>query len=278
MVKAYPAALEDRSINGSLLGRGYDSLFQQLEARVENIHRGKRGIPSSTPVSTQKSAKMSYGCMNWQPRPVLHTDELDEKQQFLQREARKSPKDMDLSLAMVYMEDTYGAQRQFINSGSPVHHATEIKREWPLLFHRPFFYKHVAQLLGKDAKDGFQASLRGYAPLLFKHMKSVVKRDVIEWVIETEREVSKGCKNAKEVAFVPLLAAYFGDKEEALFKVFEHGTSITEVVSELPPTPIVAALAAAIRTLYRTITWTSLPDDDDDVCCLFPLEYFGAGD
>ncbi|XP_037522345.1 uncharacterized protein LOC119399610 [Rhipicephalus sanguineus] len=73
-------------------------------------------------------------------------------------------------------------------------------------------------------------------------MKSVVKRDVIEWVIETEREVSKGCKNAKEVAFVPLLAAYFGDKKEALFKVFEHGTSITEVVSELPPTPIIAAL------------------------------------
>ncbi|KAL1480394.1 hypothetical protein MTO96_051066 [Rhipicephalus appendiculatus] len=277
MVKAYPAALEDRSINGSLLGRGYDSFFQQLEARVENIHRCKRGIPSSTPVSALKSLKMSYGCMNWQPRPVSQTDELDEKQQFLQREARKSPKDMDLSLAMVYMEDTYGAQRQFINSASPVHHATAIKGEWPLLFHRPFFYKHVAKLLGKDAKDAFQASLQGYAPLMFEHMKSIIKRDVMAWVIEAERELSKGCKNAKEVAFVPLLAAYFGDKEEVLFKVFEHGTSITEVLSELPPTPIIAALGTIFSDKCYVACEQELfceASDFTEAVCIMFLTYY----
>ncbi|XP_075742837.1 uncharacterized protein LOC142796348 isoform X1 [Rhipicephalus microplus] len=122
-VRAYPVALEDRSTNGTLLGRGYDSFFQQLEARVENIYRSKRGIQSSTPVSAQRSLKMSYGCMNWQTWSVLKSDELDEKQQLIDWEARKSPKDMDYSLAMVYMKDTYGAQRQFINSASPVHHA-----------------------------------------------------------------------------------------------------------------------------------------------------------
>ncbi|XP_075737368.1 uncharacterized protein LOC142776935 isoform X2 [Rhipicephalus microplus] len=77
---------------------------------------------------------------------------------------------------------------------------------------------------------------------MFEHMKSIVKKDVMAWVIETKRELSKGYKNAKEVAFLPWLAAYFGDKEQGLFKVFEHGTSITEVLSELPPTPIIAAL------------------------------------
>ncbi|KAH8019899.1 hypothetical protein HPB51_023182 [Rhipicephalus microplus] len=55
IVRAYPVALEDRSMNGSLIARGYDSFFQQLEARVENIDRSKRGIQSSTPVSAQRS-------------------------------------------------------------------------------------------------------------------------------------------------------------------------------------------------------------------------------
>ncbi|KAL1429659.1 hypothetical protein MTO96_015927 [Rhipicephalus appendiculatus] len=42
VVAAYPLSLEDRGINGQLLGRGYDSFFQQLENRIENMSRGKR--------------------------------------------------------------------------------------------------------------------------------------------------------------------------------------------------------------------------------------------
>ncbi|KAH6930812.1 hypothetical protein HPB50_019690 [Hyalomma asiaticum] len=244
MVQAYPTALEDRSISGCLLGRGYDSFFQQLEARVENIHRGKQQVSSPNPVSAQDRARLSYGCMNWQPQAASQIEDADEKKTFLQREARKTLRDMDLSLAMQYMDDTYGAQRQFINSRSPVHHASEIKKEWPLLFHHPFFYKHIEKLLGRNAKENFQSSLLHYAPLLFERLKGVLKRDVMSWIIHTEQQLSKGCEDAKEITFVPLLAAHFGDKEDILFKVFEDGTSLSNVSSELPPTPIIVALGS----------------------------------
>nr|XP_037290677.1 zinc finger protein OZF-like [Rhipicephalus microplus] len=49
----------------------------------------------------------------------------------------------------------------------------------------------------------------------------MVKKDVKAWVIKTERELSMGYKNAKEVAFLLLLAVYFGDKQQGLLKVFE---------------------------------------------------------
>ncbi|KAL3234754.1 hypothetical protein MRX96_022566, partial [Rhipicephalus microplus] len=61
--------------------------------------------------------------------------------------------------------------------------------------------------------------------------ESIVKKDVVAWVIETECELSKGYKNAKEVAFLPLLAVYFGDKEQGLFKVFEKPSFKTNVMS-----------------------------------------------
>ncbi|KAL1437438.1 hypothetical protein MTO96_048926 [Rhipicephalus appendiculatus] len=44
VVQAFPDALEDRGLGGGLLGRGYDSLFQQLESRVENVTRGRPSI------------------------------------------------------------------------------------------------------------------------------------------------------------------------------------------------------------------------------------------
>ncbi|KAL3193559.1 hypothetical protein MRX96_016910 [Rhipicephalus microplus] len=68
-----------------------------------------------------------------------------------------------------------------------------------------------------------------------------------------ERELSKAYKNAQEVAFLSWLAGYFGDKEQGLFKVFEHGTSITEVLSELPPTPIIAALGSCFISIPQRL-------------------------
>ncbi|KAL3211110.1 hypothetical protein MRX96_036607 [Rhipicephalus microplus] len=59
----------------------------------------------------------------------------------------------------------------------------------------------------------------------------MVKKDVKAWVIKTERELSMGYKNAKEVAFLLLLAVYFGDKQQGLLKVFEKPSFQTIVMS-----------------------------------------------
>ncbi|KAH7950338.1 hypothetical protein HPB49_022660 [Dermacentor silvarum] len=66
VVAAYPLSLEDRKLDGGLLGRGYDSLFQQLENRVENLNRGKRSTSPAGP-SSLGARRWAYGCANWQP-------------------------------------------------------------------------------------------------------------------------------------------------------------------------------------------------------------------
>lgn len=80
IVLKFPSALQDKAIGGHLLGRGNDSLFQQLEKRVENICRGKRPASPSNERKHQRSKKWSYGCINWQPRRNLeHPQDIEEK-------------------------------------------------------------------------------------------------------------------------------------------------------------------------------------------------------
>lgn len=42
LINMYPSVLQDRSVGGQIVGRGYDSVFQQTENRIENTNRGKR--------------------------------------------------------------------------------------------------------------------------------------------------------------------------------------------------------------------------------------------
>ncbi|KAH7941775.1 hypothetical protein HPB49_017405 [Dermacentor silvarum] len=96
IVLKFPSALQDKAIGGHLLGRGYDSLFQQLENRVENIYRGKQPASPSNERKHQRSKKWSYGCIDWQPRRNLeHPQDIEEKINFLKQEGRKSLKDVN---------------------------------------------------------------------------------------------------------------------------------------------------------------------------------------
>lgn len=148
VVKRFPACLQDRTVNGKVFGRGYDSLFQQLENRVENLGRVKQqGLPSCV-----KTKKCSYGCANWQPVCLQPVETVAEKIQFLKGEAQKTLRDIDVPLAQTCMDATYSEQRRFINSDAPVHSTAEVREEWPLLFHKSFFYKHACQLLGKNMR------------------------------------------------------------------------------------------------------------------------------
>ncbi|XP_049520678.1 uncharacterized protein LOC119444727 [Dermacentor silvarum] len=64
----------------------------------------------------------------------------------------------------------------------------------------------------------------------------------MQWIVQVELQEGKGSQHAKEEATIPLLAAYFRDDPDDLFRVLEEGTSITEVIDDLPSTPIVVAL------------------------------------
>ncbi|XP_077512924.1 uncharacterized protein LOC144124134 [Amblyomma americanum] len=223
-------SLKDRGVDGHLLGRGYDSLFQQMENRVENMTRGKRQ-PSQVPDrKSKKRANVSYGCLNWQPILNSSGDAAQEKVRFLRQEGLKSAREINLPLALQYMQETYGDQRDYINSDNPVHQTREIKAQWPLLFHARFFYGHADQLLGKDVKAISEEDSN--------------KKEVLYYYVQMELEESRGNRGAKEAAFLPLLAALFKDDIGQLFRVFEEGTSITERLHELPCTPTVVALGS----------------------------------
>ncbi|XP_070386471.1 uncharacterized protein [Dermacentor albipictus] len=150
MVKRFPACLQDHTVSGKVFGRGYISLFQQLENRVENLGRVKQQeLPSCV-----KTKKYSYGCANWQPVCLQPVETVAEKIQFPKGEAQKTLRDIDVPLAQTSMDATYSEQRRFINSDAPVHSTAEVREEWPLLFHKSFFYKHACQLLGKNMREG----------------------------------------------------------------------------------------------------------------------------
>ncbi|KAH6923533.1 hypothetical protein HPB50_002155 [Hyalomma asiaticum] len=221
IVRHFPASLEDRGIDGKVLGRGYDSLLKQLENRVENESRRNPRAPLTVTLKTAR--KHSYGCANWQPLDLQPAQTTDERIQFLKEEGRKALRDINVPLALTHMEATYSEQRSYINSEEPTHNISEMKEEWPLLFHKPFFYRHAYQLLGKDVKVIFEDSLRTIAPLLVKHLHTLPapRREVLEWILKVELQERRGNQKAKEEATIPLLAAYFKDNAGYMVRVLE---------------------------------------------------------
>lgn len=69
LINMYPSVLQDRGVGGQIVGRGYDSVFQQIENRIENTNRGKR--PATGAQDARQNVKATryslYGCLNWQP-------------------------------------------------------------------------------------------------------------------------------------------------------------------------------------------------------------------
>ncbi|KAL1473135.1 hypothetical protein MTO96_022514 [Rhipicephalus appendiculatus] len=171
---------------------------------------------------SRKAAKDSYGCVNWQPaRNWEPEEEIDDKIRFLKREGKKSLEEIDMRLCNDYMEEMYPEQRIFINA-DPAPCISEVKEEWPMLFHRRFFYKHGNKLLAKDVKAIFDQKVSTYAPLLVQYMETVPKKEVMYTLVTMEEGTKKGNTKAMEEAMLPLLCAYFKEDERHLFRVLEQ--------------------------------------------------------
>nr|XP_054919068.1 uncharacterized protein LOC129380899 [Dermacentor andersoni] len=241
IVAAYPLSLQDRKLDGGLLGRGYDSFFQQLENRIENLNRGKRSASPTAGVSGSKVRKWAYGCANWQPvRRFEPPNDTQEKIQFMKQEGRKNYKEINMTLATQYMQDTYIEQRTFINT-DPCPHTSKVKEEWPLLFITPCFYKHADQLLGKDVKATFRERMLECAPQLMHLMELTPRKDTMHMVVHVQDHKNEN-EEAVQVAVLPLLCAHFKDDEKCLFQVFEEGTSLVGELGQLPSTPTIVVL------------------------------------
>nr|XP_037286349.1 LOW QUALITY PROTEIN: uncharacterized protein LOC119179385 [Rhipicephalus microplus] len=283
VVQAFPDALEDRNPDGGLLGTGYDSFFQQLESLIETLLvREKRTVVSIAQQLQQscgrRATKDLYGCVNWQPATNSDPpEEVDERIQFLKREAKKGPKEIDARRCSDYMEEMYPEQRSFINADPPPS-ISAVKDQWPMLFHRPFFYNHGNKLLAKDVKAIFDQKVSTYAPPLVRYMETITRTDVIYILLAMEKGTKKGNANAEEEAMLPLLCSYFREDERHLYRVLEEGTDIAEILPELPSTPTIVALGGIFQkkcfvTCEQQILFTE-PVDFSEATCLLLLSYY----
>ncbi|KAK8788949.1 hypothetical protein V5799_021277 [Amblyomma americanum] len=276
LVKKFPGSLKDVALDGQVLGNGYNLLFQQIENRVENLRRGQSGsLPKNGGLEIRKSC--SYGCQNGQHLLEAETTEtLGAEIDFLKTEGQKALRDIDVPRAMRCMDRTYALQRKFINSHKSSLLMSQVKEQWPLLFHRPFFYKHCDSLLGKDVQATFRANVCSYAPLLMKSLEKSSSRDIKYLLIEAQY-ASKKNEAACEAALMPLLAAYFKDCSSTLYHVFEEGTDITSQLPELPSTPVVVAVGGIHRqqcyVYCQQEVLIASPTDFSEATCLMFLAH-----
>lgn len=282
LVKTFPSSLEDRGIDGQMMGTGYGSLLRQLENRIENQNRGKRlSAPEAQKSHPQrKSSKSSYGCLNWQPRSSGGGDihDANENKEWMKREALKATKDLDLSRAMELSTATYSDQRAYINSVNPIHSAREVKEEWPLLFHKPLFYAHVKTLLGKNIEETFPEGLKLCTELLASHFAKSSNREILFWTVQAEEAEKRGEAMAKEKVLLPQLACYFKEKAETLVQILEEGNSIRDLLPSLPCTPQVVAVGSIFTRSCLVVVEQQIlfdePVDFHEAACLLFCAYY----
>lgn len=149
IVQQYPCSFQDRDLSGTnAIGSGYDSLFVQLENRVENVRRPLTTSSAKRPAEDEEALRKKsthadrYGCVMWQPA-VEGTAELQSKQEELKTAFKTN--DLPESSIRKMMAETYSIQRAAINQGSTV---DTILKEWPFLFEAVHFFDHTCTLLG----------------------------------------------------------------------------------------------------------------------------------
>lgn len=205
IVQQYPCSFQDRETNGTtIIGSGYDSLFIQLENRLENISRPLASDPSKRPADKgdemRKKSMHSdrYGCVEWQPT-VENSQEQESKQQDLKNDFKT--RQLDESAIRKLMTDTYAIQRAAINKGSSV---KTLMEEWPFLFEAACLFDHTRTLLGLEVqtKMAEEVSRKGKAItdfLLSKGIQMAPSNDVLQLI----SGIAKFFKEKPELLFQP---------------------------------------------------------------------------
>ncbi|XP_027869633.1 uncharacterized protein LOC114142520 isoform X2 [Xiphophorus couchianus] len=149
IIEQYPCSFQDREVNGlKVVGTGYDSLFIQLENRVENVMRplsfGSTKRQCEDEMASQKKSLPSnrYGCVQWQP-----TAENVTNLKFTQEQLKTAFQTNHFPESDVrrMMAETYSIQRAAINRGNSI---SKLLEDWPFLFEAIHLFDHTTTLLG----------------------------------------------------------------------------------------------------------------------------------
>ncbi|XP_041860268.1 uncharacterized protein LOC121651876 [Melanotaenia boesemani] len=222
IVDQYPCSFQDREVSGTkIIGTGYDSLFIQLENRLENISRPITFSSTTRPAVSEDAVKRKsalsdrYGCVEWQPA-VENITELESKQDDLKSSFRT--RHLQESYVRNLMAETYSIQRATINKGSTLKTVLE---EWPFLFEAVHLFDHTCTLLGLpvQTKLAEEISRKG------KNIKDFLD--------------SNGMKmppGEDPVQLISGIAEYFKEKPDLLFYQSEESTAAG---LSIPSTPCI---------------------------------------
>ena len=234
IVSQYPDSFRDMDQKTvKVVGSGHDSILYQLENRIYNLKRQSsvmRRAPTAAAECAEpqrkRARKDNYGCTNWGPAlPESETVETQQtKMETLQRQYA-TREDEDKELIEQMMRDTYASQRNLRNQKTPVLYVNDILEKWPFLREINCLLAHFEELTGTTA-DAFDEALTGRnkGNRLYQFLQTfrMKKRSIATWCnkIGQAIEVQK-CVTPQSTGVLPLLLAYFGEKETGLMKVYE---------------------------------------------------------
>ncbi|XP_076746250.1 uncharacterized protein LOC112435572 isoform X3 [Maylandia zebra] len=157
IVGQYPASfkLTEPFGNKPFAKDGSETLFRQLEHRIENMKRPQSSLKRQAggENSTKKRPRNSdlYGCVAWDPiiEGAVCREDLLSKRDELKRAFQTQ--DLQESSVRKLMTETYPIQREILNDDDTT--IAVVKDEWPFLFEVPHPFDHASKLLGFSVQN-----------------------------------------------------------------------------------------------------------------------------
>lgn len=216
-------------IAGEVVGPGYISFRNQLENRISylkrpiNCHRRATAVrrrlsndDETENLPQKRQIRDGYGCVDFMPVTMPEGEDeesLGKKQQTLKEQhASMSWTDGEVT---ELMKSTYILQRQDLVGPSPLTFS-EVLSAWPFLTESKYILQHLERLLGCNIDSKLQAALTNKKQCFVDYFgtKSSSNQTLKTRYDQLRSEPAVG-------VVVPLLMAYFGEKEEILLNSFQ---------------------------------------------------------
>ncbi|KAM7307513.1 uncharacterized protein ISCGN_011149 [Ixodes scapularis] len=219
----YPLALRDPVATSSGAST-FHGLAHKIECRIVNARRGCKRLAVELAGGATKRAtvRTTYGCTEWQP-PVesINKDECERVKKILAAENLKAQEEQDIEIQDDLMKAVYPAMRLTINTLN--NRASDIRREWPLLFTRQHFLAHFKRLTSTHLEGLFTEKRVVDLELLHAFLRHHVKTDrALQWLAMTERAAREQNRPAALLTgLFPMLCLFFKEKATFLFRTLE---------------------------------------------------------
>ena len=227
MVMDYPDSLRD-PVENSKTQRGYTSILNQLQARLEIINRPDRGqfnyqkkLLSCSRTRNSGKFLSNYGCINWQPVKLPRNEtkwSLKMKQDILKSISTLS--NWDIEKVTANMISTYFYQRKDINTGASI---VTLCKEWPFLFEEIGIMIHFKELTGFDLKEATKEIINNKIKKVIDFMKTVklavvqAEVDNILKIISNDNLTPENREKMEVAAMLPLIMLFLNEDRSILF-------------------------------------------------------------